>query len=86
MSKEDIDAYANEYSKAFDSSFSPCKSNYIGTAKKTVIKQVLKYSPIKADFQQALSTDETINFEISEEMSEIHSEDIFDANYTEQGV
>ena len=53
-----MDAYAKEYSKAFDSSFSLWKSNYIGMAKKTVIKQALKYAPIKADFQKALSTDE----------------------------
>lgn len=86
MSKEDMDAYAKEYSKAFDSSFSPWKSNYIGMAKKTVIKQALKYAPIKADFQKALSTDETIKTEIGEDMSEIHGEEIFDADYTEQSA
>ncbi len=84
MSKEDMDAYAKEYSKAFDSSFSPWKSNYIGMAKKTVIKQALKYAPIKADFQKALSADETIKTEIGEDMSEIHGEEIFDADYTEK--
>lgn len=86
MSKEDMDTYAKEYSKAFDSSFSPWKSNYIGMAKKTVIKQALKYAPIKADFRKALSSDETIKNEISEDMSEIHAEDIFDAEYTEQSA
>lgn len=84
MSKEDMDAYAKEYSKAFDTSFSPWKSNYIGMAKKTVIKQALKYAPIKADFRRALSTDETIKNEIAEDMSEIHSEDFYDTEYIEQ--
>ena len=55
-------------------------------AKKTVIKQALKYAPIKADFRRALSTDGTIKNEISEDMSKIHGEDIFDADYTEQSA
>lgn len=86
MSKEDMDTYAKEYSKAFDSSFSPWKSNYVGMAKKTVIKQALKYAPIKADFRKALSTDETIKTEIGEDMSEVSGQQIFDAEYTEQSA
>lgn len=84
MSKEDMDAYAKEYSKGFDSSYSPWKNNYVGMAKKTVIKQALKYAPLRTDFRKALSTDETIKSEICADMSEIHGEDIFDAEYSEQ--
>ncbi len=86
MSKEAIDAYAKEYSKSFDSSFSPWKTNYEAMAKKTVLKQALKYAPIKADFRRALSTDGTIKNEIAEDMSEIHGENIFDAEYTERSA
>lgn len=86
MSKEDIDIYAKEYSKAFDSSFSPWQSNYIGMAKKTVIKQALKYAPIKSDFRKALSTDETIKKEISEDMGDIPAENIYDTENTEQYI
>lgn len=86
MSKEEMDAYAKAYSKAIDSSFSPWKSNYNGMAKKTVIKQVLKYAPIKADFRKALSSDETIKNEICEDMSEIHGENIFDTDYMDESA
>lgn len=86
MSRGDIDRHAKEYSKGYDSSFSPWKCNYNDMAKKTVIKKVLKYAPIRADFQKALSTDETIKNEIGIDMSEIHGEDIWDVEYEEESA
>ena len=76
MSKSYVDAYAMRYSKAFTSEISPWKSNYEGRAKKTVIKQLLKYAPVKSEFQKAITLDETVKTELSVDMSEVQNEDL----------
>ena len=47
-------------------------------AKKTMIKKVLKYAPIRTDFQKAVSMDESIKKELSVDMSEVSNENIID--------
>ena len=76
MSRAEMDLYAKTYSKAFDSNYSPWKTNYESMALKTVIKQALKYAPIKTDFQRALSSDESIKTQISDDMLSVPNEPI----------
>lgn len=78
MSKADIDAYAQRYSKAADSKYSPWTTNYDAMAKKTVIKQLLKYAPLRSDLQKAMSMDESIKQDFSVDMSEVANTEIVD--------
>lgn len=73
-SKTDMDAFAEKYSRAAGSRFSPWNTNWEEMAKKTVIKRMLKYAPVSVEFQRALSADETIKSEICVDMTEIRNE------------
>lgn len=66
MSIDDIRAHAQKYSKAYNSG--PWQTNFEEMAKKTVLKRVLKYAPLKSDFVRGIAQDETIKTEISDDM------------------
>jgi recombination protein RecT len=82
MSKDDIIAHAKKYSQSYNSKYSPWTNNFDEMAKKTVLKKVLKYAPIKVEFVRQVTEDGTIKSEISEDMSEVQNENVFEAEYT----
>ena len=78
MSMDDVRRHAAKYSKAYGSSFSPWKTNFEEMAKKTVLKRVLKYAPLKSDFVRQVVQDDTVKHGISEDMYSVPDETIID--------
>lgn len=73
MSREDVEQHKKKYSKAYNS---PWNSDFDAMAKKTVLKQLLKYAPLKTDVARAVAEDSTIkSFDGTEtDMSVVHDE------------
>ena len=78
MSMDDVRRHAAKYSKSYNSSSSPWRTNFEEMAKKTVLKRVLKYAPMKSDFVRAMAQDETIKYGISDDMYSVPDETIID--------
>ena len=77
MSVEDVRAHAKKYSKAYSNG--PWQTNFEEMAKKTVLKRVLKYAPLKSDFVRAVAADETIKTKIDADMYSVPDETVIEA-------
>lgn len=71
MTVDDIRRHAEKYSKSYSSGFSPWNTNFEEMAKKTVLKRVLKYAPLKSDFARAVAADGAIRTEIDKDMLDV---------------
>lgn len=69
MSIENIREHAKRYSKSYNNG--PWQTNFEEMAKKTMIKRVLKYAPLKSEFVKAVAADGTVKTGISKDMSEV---------------
>lgn len=58
MSREDVEKFAMKKSKAYLNG--PWQTDFDEMAKKTVLKKVLKYAPLKTEFARAVASDESV--------------------------
>ena len=58
MSREDVEKFAMKKSKAYHNG--PWQTDFDEMAKKTVLKKVLKYAPLKTEFARAVASDESV--------------------------
>lgn len=71
MTMDEITAHAAKYSESYKGGFSsPWKTNFDEMAKKTVLKRLLKYCPLKSDFARAVTADGAVKSTISADMYE----------------
>ena len=71
MSRKQIEKHRDQYSPSAKSKHSPWNTDFDSMAKKTVLKQLLKYAPKSVEFATQVAQDETIKTEIAEDMTEV---------------
>lgn len=72
MSHDDVLKHAKKFSKTFNNG--PWQSDFESMAKKTVLKQALKYAPLSTELVSKINTDETVKSSISDHMEEVKND------------
>jgi recombination protein RecT len=88
MSVEQINQIRDKFSKSQKNGnhFGPWKDHYESMAKKTVIKQLVKYMPISIEIQNNIVTDETVHSSFKEQpkpVYEFDEKDVIDVPFEE---
>lgn len=90
--KDEVDAFARKYSQSYAKGYStPWKTNFDEMAKKTLLKQVLKYAPMSTEVASQIQTDSTIKHydpkaadDVMKDLSLVHDEtEYIDVEYEE---
>lgn len=80
MTRDEVLKHAKSKSKTFNNG--PWQTDFDAMAKKTVIKQLLKYAPLSVEMQKAISSDEGIKSTISDDMSLVANDNEVDVEFT----
>lgn len=82
--KEQVEAHAKRYSKAFGSSSSPWKSDFEAMAKKTMLLRLKSYMPMSIEMSTAMQSDtpenpQEFDRDVSREIGESANSEVFEA-------